>query len=148
MRTLLLMALAALAAGVIPVQASVNGRLGQLLQNPLLASLVSFTGGTLALGLLLLVSTPGLPSLPDGVRVPWYLMTGGLLGAVFVTTVLILAPRIGIANVLAASIAGQLIAGLIIDHYGLLNLPQSSISATKILGCTLLIGGMLLIQRG
>ncbi len=148
MRTLLLMGLAALAAGVIPIQATVNGRLGQLLANPLLASLVSFAGGTLAIGALLLLTTPGVPTSPDGVRVPWYLMTGGLLGAVFVTTVLVLAPRIGIANVLAASITGQLIAALIIDHYGLMNLPQSSISFTKIAGGVLLVGGMLLIQRG
>ncbi len=148
MRTLLLMGCAALAAGVIPIQTTLNGRLGQLLANPLLASLVSFVGGTLALGLLLLVTTPGVPSIPQGVRIPWYLLTGGFFGAVFVTTVLMLAPRIGITNVLAAAIAGQLIAALIIDHYGLMNLPQSSISLTKVLGCSLLIGGMLLIQRG
>ncbi len=85
MRTLLLMGVAALAAVIIPFQAIINGRLGQLVQNPLLAALISFTGGTLVLGLMLVLTTPGIPAIPPGVRPPWYLFTGGLLGAVFVT---------------------------------------------------------------
>lgn len=145
MRTLWLMSLAMLAAGVIPVQAIVNGRLGQLVQNPLLASLISFGGGTVALSLLLL-ATSGVPSIPEGTRLPWYLLTGGLLGAVFVTAVLMLVPRIGTANVLSAAIVGQLMMALIVDHFALLGVPQSSVSPTKVLGCALLIGGMLLIS--
>lgn len=148
MRTLLLMGVAMLAAGVIPVQALVNGRLGQEVANPLLASLISFTGGTISLMILLVVSARGLPSVPEGASLPWYLFTGGLLGAVFVTAVLVLVPKIGTANVLAAAIVGQLLMSLIIDHFALLGVPQSSISLTKLAGCGLLVGGMLLIQRG
>jgi bacterial/archaeal transporter family-2 protein len=148
MRTLLLMGVALLAAGVIPLQAIVNGRLGQEVQNPLLASLISFTGGTLALCILMLVTTRGLPTIPEGAHLPPYLFCGGLFGVVFVTVVLILVPRIGTANVLAAAIVGQLLMSLVIDHFALLGVPQSSISLTKIAGCTLLVAGMLIIQRG
>lgn len=148
MRILLLMAVAMLAAAGTPVQAIINGRLGQLLNNPLLAALVSFIGGTLTLSVLVLVTTPGLPALPPGGSLRWYLFTGGLFGAIFVTTVLILVPRIGTANLIAATITGQLVASLIIDHFGWLNVPQNSISTTKIAGCLLLLVGVLLIQRG
>lgn len=148
MRTLLLMGIAMLAAGIIPIQAIVNGRLGQEVQNPLLAALISFAGGTIALGLLLVVSTRGLPTVPQGAELPWFLWTGGLLGAVFVTVVLILVPKIGTANVLAAAIVGQLLMSLVVDHYSLLGVPQSSISLAKIGGVLLLVTGMLLIQRG
>jgi transporter family-2 protein len=148
MRTLLLMLVAALAACVIPFQAIINGRLGQSVQNPLLASLISFTTGTVALAVVLLATTPGWPSLPADPSRSWSLFTGGLLGAVFVTAVLVLVPRIGTANVLAASIVGQLVMSLIIDHFGLLGIPQQGLSGVRLLGGTLLVLGMLLIQRG
>lgn len=148
MRTLLLMGVAMLAAAIIPIQAIVNGRLGQEVQNPLLAALISFMGGTIALSLMLVAAVRGLPKLPQEAELPWFLWTGGLLGAVFVTVVLVLVPKIGTANVLAAAIVGQLLMSLVVDHFSLLGVPQSSISLTKISGVLLLVTGMLLIQRG
>lgn len=148
MRTLLLMSAAMLAAGVIPIQAIVNGRLGQEIRNPLLAALISFTGGTIVLAALLVISPRGFPTIPSAARLPWYLFTGGLLGSVFVTVVLILVPKIGTANVLAAAIVGQLLMALLLDHFALLGVPQNSVSIVKFAGVGLLVTGMLLIQRG
>lgn len=150
MRDVWLMILAAIAAAAIPFQAIINGRLGQVVANPFLAALISFFSGFTVLILILLASTPGLPSLPSGTtygRIPWYLFTGGVLGAVFVTTVLMLVPRIGATNVIAATIVGQLLMSVIIEHFGLLGAPQSNVSLPRLAGCVLLIGGMLLIQR-
>jgi len=149
MRTLPLLLLAALAASAIPVQATVNGRLGQYLANPFLAALCSFLGGTALLTLVILITTPGWPSLPEGrslLSVNPLLLTGGLLGAVFVTTVLTLVPRVGPANVITATIVGQLLASVIIEHYGWLALPQHPVGWAKVAGCGLLIVGMMLIQ--
>ncbi|MCA9053468.1 MAG: DMT family transporter [Planctomycetaceae bacterium] len=148
---LLLMLAAAGCATVIPFQAIINGRLGQMVGNPLLAALISFAGGTLALSLILLVTTPGVPSLPQGLNwedIPPYLLTGGLLGTVFVTAVLMLVPHIGAANVLAAAIVGQLLMSVVIDHFGILGIPQSPVSLLKVVGCATLVAGMFLIQRG
>ena len=150
MRDTLFMLIAAVAACAIPIQAIVNGRLGQMVGNPLLAALISFFSGSAALILILLIFTPGVPSLPTGLsygKIPPQLFIGGVLGAVFVTTVLVLVPRIGVANVIAATIVGQLIMSVIVDHWGVLGAPQSSVSVTKVAGCLLLICGMLLIQR-
>jgi transporter family-2 protein len=151
MRTSLFVLAAAVSAMVIPLQAIINGRLGQTVANPLLASLISFLAGTVVLTVILFATTPGLPALPKDLGwtdIPPYLFLGGVLGAVFVTAVLMLVPRIGAANVLAAGITGQLVMALIVDHFAILGVPQSSVSLTKIGGCLLLIGGMLLIQRG
>ncbi|MEZ6055856.1 MAG: DMT family transporter [Planctomycetaceae bacterium] len=150
MRDLLLLVFAALAACVIPLQAIINGRLGQVVANPFLAALISFFSGFAALVLVLLATTPGVPSLPPGTsfgKIPWHLFSGGVLGAVFVTTVLVLVPRIGAANVIAATIVGQLIMSVVIEHFGILGAPQSNVTLTKVAGCALLICGMLLIQR-
>ncbi|MEZ5944285.1 MAG: DMT family transporter [Planctomycetaceae bacterium] len=148
MKTALLMLVAALAACVIPVQSVVNGRLGVLTDNRLLAAFISFVGGTLILGLLMVTTSKGIPSLPAGTSIPWYLCTGGLLGAVFVTAVLSLVPQIGTAKVLAAAIVGQLIMSLIVDHFGLLNVPKDPVTLKKIFGCLLLVLGTVLIQFG
>ncbi len=151
MRTLMLMLLASVCATGIPFQAIINGRLGQMVGHPLLAALVSFVTGTCALSAILVVSTPGWPQLPRDLSwsdVPPYLFLGGLFGAMYVTVVLWLVPRIGAANVVAAGIAGQLVTSVVIDHFALLGVPQGSISLTKLAGCALLFGGMLLIQRG
>lgn len=150
MRELPLLLLAAACATVIPFQAIINGRLGQMVAHPLLAALVSFGCGTIALTAIVLATTPGWPRLPADLNwsdIPPYLFTGGLLGAVFVTLVLVLVPRIGAANVLAAGIVGQLLMSVVIDHFQILGVPHSPISAAKLAGCGLLIAGMLLIQR-
>jgi len=144
MKILVLMLLAALSACVIPIQAIVNGRLGVVVDNRILAALISFLGGTIALTLILLV-TQGVPNL-SGKHIPWYLCTGGLLGAVFVTAVLSLVPHLGTARIIAATVVGQLIMSLIVDHYGILVVPKAPINPVKVVGGLLLIGGMLLIQ--
>lgn len=146
MRDLLLMLVASMAAFVIPFQAIVNGRLGIALNNPLYAAFFSFLGGTVALSILLLVTTPGIPAWPQNAVLPWYLFIGGLFGVVFVTTVLVVTPKIGPANVLAATVVGQLFMAIIIDHFGILGVPVIPVSLPRILGCLMLLGGLLLIQ--
>ncbi|MBL4883392.1 MAG: DMT family transporter [Planctomycetaceae bacterium] len=146
LKTLGLMLIAAMASMVIPFQAIVNARLGQTLANPFFAALVSFLGGTLALIVLVLVTTPGIPAWPKETPVPWYLMTGGLYGVVFVTVVLVLVPRIGTVNVLAAGIAGQLIMSIIVDHFGILGVPHLPITLPRMIGCLTLLGSLFLIQ--
>ncbi len=148
MKIAFLMFLAGLSATVIPLQSIINGRLGVLTDNRFFAALVSFAGGTVALGIILCITSKGIPVLPPGVKIPWYLCTGGLFGAVFVTAVLTLVPQIGTAKVLAAAIVGQMVMSLIIDHFGILNVPKDPVSLTKVVGCLLLIGGTVLIQMG
>jgi transporter family-2 protein len=142
-----LLLIAAMSAFVIPFQAIINSRLGKLSGNPVFAAVVSFTGGTIALGIILLFWSRGIPKMPAGVRIPWYLYIGGLLGAVYVTTALTLVPKIGTANFIAATIVGQLVMSMVIDHFGLMGIEKNPISLTKVAGGALLICGMLLIQK-
>lgn len=143
----LLLLIAGMSAFVIPFQAIINSRLGKLSGNPVFAAVVSFTGGTLALGIILLFWSRGIPKMPVGVHIPWYLYIGGLLGAVYVTTALTLVPKIGTANFIAATIVGQLMMSMLIDHLGLMGIEKNPINISKVAGAILLIGGMLLIQK-
>lgn len=145
---LLLLLVSGMSAFVIPFQAIINSRLGRATENPFLAAVVSFAGGTLVLSVILLFWSRGLPQVPANVEIPWYYYIGGFLGAVYVTTALTLVPRIGTANFIAATICGQLFMSIIIDHTGMLGVDQSPISIAKVVGALLLIAGMIVIQLG
>jgi transporter family-2 protein len=145
---------AALLAGVLlPIQAAVNGRLGKTLANPALGALISFAIGTAALVVYVLVAravasgqpTPAAPASLS--RQPWWLWLGGLCGAIYVTTITIAAPRIGVANVGALVIGSQMAAALVLDHFGLFGLPVHPFSLGRALGAALIVGGVVLVQR-
>jgi Uncharacterized protein conserved in bacteria len=132
----------------IPLQAIINGRLGQVLGNPFLAALTSFITGTIVLLVVTLLYSGGIPKLPQDTIVPWYLFTGGLLGAIYVTAVLVTVPKMGPADLLTAGIAGQLFMGLILDHFGLLGMPVHPITLVRALGVAVMLTGAVMINKG
>ena len=138
----------ALAAGALmPIQGSLNARLGSFLHHPLQSSLTNFVVGSLVLVILLLgIRTPW-PSYATLAAVPPHLFLGGVLGAIFVSTVLILVPRIGVLNVLAAAVVGQLLVSILIDHFGWFGVPIQPVSLTRLAGTLSLVAGLFLIQR-
>ena len=133
--------------GLLAVQGSINTQLGTLLKHPLQAALTNFIVGTFALLLINLLLRTGVPELTELKKIPIYLFVGGIMGAVFVSSVVILVPRIGVATTLGASIVGQLIIASIIDHYGYFNIAVHPISFGRIVGISLLLIGVFLIER-
>ena len=57
-------------------------------------------------------------------------------------------PKIGVALTITLMVAGQLALSLILDHFGVMGVPQQPISLTRIAGVLLVIGGVLLVRRG
>jgi transporter family-2 protein len=143
----LFIAIAFLVGGLLPIQGVINARLGQLLHHPLQASLTSFTVGAGFLAGCLWLTGVGFPTAGLVKEVPWYLLCGGLMGAVFVTTVLVLVPRIGVANVLIAAMAGQLFISMLVDHFGWLGVPVHSLGISRILGGIFLLLGVVLVRH-
>lgn len=141
-------ALMFLVAFGIPLQAIINGRLGQVLANPFLAALTSFVTGTVILFVVTLMYSRGMPRIPQDAIVPWYLLTGGLLGSIYVTAVLVTVPKMGPADLLTAGIAGQLFMGLILDHFGVLGMPVHPITWTRALGVAVMLTGAMMINKG
>ena len=143
----LLMAVAVIVGMGIPLQGAINAQMGKALENPLLSTFVSFTGGLLAIAMILLITTPGIPTWVAPRDTPWYFYCGGLPGVVFVTTTLLLFPRIGAANALAGFLVGQFLASLAFDHFGWLGVKERPVSLLRVVGVVLMIGGMLLVAR-
>jgi len=59
----------------------------------------------------------------------------------------VLAPRLGAATLVAAVVAGQMIASLLLDQYGLLGFPTHPMNGLRVLGAALVIVGVILVQR-
>ena len=79
---------------------------------------------------------------------PWWGWLGGFCGAVYVTSVFSLIPEIGVAPTVALTVAGQQLASVAVDRYGLLRLPRRTLSAPRLGGVALLLAGVVLSQAG
>ena len=136
-----------LAGIMMTVQSGINSQLRAAIQHPLMAALISFLSGTAALIILVMLSKQAVPTMQTFSGISWYKWTGGLLGAFVVTVTLVSASRIGAANMFVLIIAGQLITAVIIDHFGMLGLQQSTITFQKALGVMLLVVGVYLVNK-
>jgi transporter family-2 protein len=140
--------LLSLLAGIaVAIQTGVNSQLRHDTNNPIFTALISFSTGTVALVFLYFVFFRQSPAFPNGYTFEWWKFTGGLCGVLYITAVVIAAPRIGAANALGFIVAGQFIAAIIIDHYGWMGLPIKAISWYRISGIALLLAGVYLIQK-
>ena len=146
MNTAFLYILTILAGATLAVQAGINSQL-QLTwaKSPVLAAFVSFLAGTLGLLVYVLASRVPLPPLPEKI-VPWHWI-GGLLGAVLVTVMVYVAPRLGATTMIGLILAGQIGSGLVLDHFGLLGYTQKLINWQRVLGAVLVGVGVFLIRR-
>ena len=137
-----------LAGALIPVQTAINSQLRvALFQSPVLASLVSFAVGTIALALVYFGFLRG--AVPDGamlLRTSWWMWIGGVLGAIFVSCTIFLAPRLGAATMTAVMLSGQLVASVLLDHYALVGFPEHPVSPLRLVGIGLLFAGAWLVR--
>ncbi|MBD5654315.1 MAG: DMT family transporter, partial [Candidatus Eremiobacteraeota bacterium] len=80
-------------------------------------------------------------------RAPWWAWTGGLLGAYFIFSTIVVVPRLGAAFAFALIVAGQMAASIAIDQFGLFGLPQTTASPARLAGAALLVAGVLLVRK-
>lgn len=132
---------------VIPLQAAVNAQLrGHVGGSTVLASLVSFGVGTVALALVAAFQEASFKPLAGVAQASPWLLTGGLMGALFVFATTLLAPKIGVARMLSLIVAGQLVVSLAMDRYGWLGLAVREATPTRLAGAALVALGVLLVN--
>ena len=147
MISLLPFILLAVAAGVcLPTQAGINAELNVWTRSPIWAATISFAVGTLALLVYALAFRISWPPADTISRHPWWIWTGGFIGAFFVVATIVLAPRLGSASMVAIIVAGQLLTSLVLDHFGLIGYPVQTFSALKLAGVFLVVCGVVLIK--
>ncbi|QPF87751.1 DMT family transporter [Bradyrhizobium genosp. L] len=142
-----LLYLLALGAGIsVAVQQVLNGNLRAALNSPAWAGLVSYLGGLVMMVIVLIATREPVPSWKLVSAVPWWAWSGGILGGVFILLMILLLPSLGAATLLALVVAGQMIAGIAMDHFGFFGLPAHPVSPLRLIGIALVIGGVLLIK--
>lgn len=132
--------------GLIAFQPPVNSQLGRHV-SVIGAAFVSTMISALILLVLYLAMKGGFGELTRLRDVPWYEMTGGIMGAVLVTVSLVTVRELGAGGVVAATVSGQLVVSALLDRAGVLGLERVGLTAPRLLGMALLVMGTLLITQ-
>lgn len=142
-------AVAAMAAagGLVAMQAPIESTFGKSVGTFAAASL-SFAVGLAVLVCITLLFTDGFGAVSSAADLRWYYLTGGLLGAAYVTTVLVSVRTLGAGGVTAATIAGQLALAVVIDRFGWFGVDRQGLTPQRVLGIALLALGTFLVVRG
>lgn len=139
-----LFALMLLIGVVLTIHLAMNAQVGAILNNAKMGNAIFWTiGGITAIII-------GLTGWESEVfsrlgQVPTWLLTAGIMGAALVFGIAWVMPQIGAGKGFVLLIAGQVITGMLLSHFGALGSPVEPITVTKALGVLLLIGGVGLV---
>jgi transporter family-2 protein len=137
----------ALATGAaIAVQTLANSRLRVALGTPVWAAIAQFIVGLAALAAIAVLMRQPAPDTGALSRMPWWGWVGGAVGALFIVVSIVLTPRLGTALTLATITVGQMVAALVLDHYGWLGAPVIRLSLPRALGVACLLAGIALMR--
>lgn len=131
---------------VLAVHLSMNGQVGASLKNPRVGNALFWCIGALAA---VVIGATGWESgALNGLKdVNPILMTAGAMGACLVFAIAWLIPREGAGAVMIMLIAGQVMGGMVLSHFGWLGSPVQKITLTNLLGALVMVGGVLLATR-
>lgn len=146
MDKLLWILLALLSGAFLPVQAGINAKLGRAAASPVYASLISFIVGTIGL-LAYILLTRQTVSLSGLREAPSYTWIGGLLGAFYVTVIILAFPKLGPGLTFGLIVAGQMLVSVILEHNNVLVAQQNPINLMKLLGIALIVTGVVIIRK-
>lgn len=138
--------IAMVAGALVPFQAGSNAALGKAIGHPLWATMLSLLISivlTLIVIVFLKLTKPEISTLSN---VPYWAWAGGIIGVIYITSALMLTPRLGATSFIVCVIAGQLIASLVIDSFGLVGLAAKEINPARILGVTCVFIGSLIVS--
>ncbi len=109
------------------------------------SSFIVHLGGAVA-SLLLVVARRG-EQIENWRSLPWYMLGCGAFGLVLYLSLSHTVPRIGATAAIAMLIVGQLVAGMVIDHFGAFGLATRALDPGRILAVVLLFAGAYLMIR-
>ena len=126
----------------IAAQSSINGTLSMHTDVVTTAWLTNVVASVV---LLLLVIFFEAPQVATMFSVPSWQLAGALFGNFSMVAIVIAVPRIGTAATIVAIIAGQIMMGLIVDHFGWFGNTQILLDYKRIAAIALLAGALYLI---
>lgn len=140
------MIIAFTAGSFLPIQAGLNAQLGKAVNNPVSATLISFIVGTIALVTYILVTRQSISW--EGLRTAHpVLWLGGLLGAFYLTVIILAFPRLGPALTFGLVVAGQMAISVLLDHTNTLVAQPHAFNFYRLIGIILIVAGVIMIRK-
>jgi len=127
-------------------QPLVNARLNTHISSPIWVSFLSFASGAVILFIIAFAVTGKFMTIEtEGLK--WWMFVSGAIGALYVTSSLIIVPHLGIATLVSMGLAGSLITAAILDHFGVLAISPNPITMQKVIGMSLLAIGAIITLK-
>ncbi len=135
------------AGGLLAVQAGANAQLSKATGSPFAATTIQVVLAALLLSLVAIATGTaaafgGLPA------VPWWHAIGGIATALYVASTILVFPRLGAVVAVGLFIAGQMLASLGLDSFGLLGVPQQAPKPATLIGTAAVLVGVVAIVFG
>jgi transporter family-2 protein len=135
-------------AGILnTLQSGSNATLNKTLERPVWAIVCVFAVALATALLFALVSGQRLPSREQMALVPWWAWPGGVLGAVYILSMMLAADKLGAAVFMSLTVTMAVITSLIMDHFGLMGFQRHTAGWGRIAGGALMAAGLALIAK-
>jgi transporter family-2 protein len=126
------------------IQSPIAGAMAQRVGGTASSFIIHLSGMVLS-GILLFAR--GGEKVRDWHTLPWYMLGAGIFGLILYQTISITLPRLGSTMMIALIIIGQLLTGMVIDHFGLMGVAPRPIDLPRLVGILALLFGGYLIAR-
>lgn len=120
----------------------------QMMGSPFLGNIPFFGMALLASVLMAVLTGSRLSDLSKFATVPFWLFMAGVIGALAILGASFLVPRIGTGVLFVLIVAGQVVFGALVSHYGLFGVPEKPITLLKSLGIVFVIAGAAIVSFG
>ena len=142
-----LLLFAGFAGALNAVQNGANTRLNKAFDAPgwtvaLIGAVTMLSGVAYALG-----SRARVPSAAMATDGPWWMWIGGVFGALFVLSSLLVASKVGAGTFVGVTVTAGIVTSLLLDHFGLVGFPVHPAGWGRIAGGALMVAGLALIAR-
>jgi transporter family-2 protein len=142
--TIIIVVIGLIGGIAVGIQSPIAGMMGQRVGGTASSFIIHFSGMLLS-GLLLFIR--GGEKIRDWRTLPWYMLGAGILGVILIQTINITLPRLGGTMMITLIIIGQLLTGVVIDHFGFLGVAVRPVDVTRIIGVIVLLVGGYLISK-
>ncbi|MDR3190793.1 MAG: DMT family transporter [Lactobacillaceae bacterium] len=132
---------------MLAAQNPINAKFSALVKSPLVASLFGYVIGVAILGVIVLVTGGGLLENIEAAmqtNMPVWFWLGGLCGAIYITAIIILFPKIGAVETVMLPTLGMIFSSIVIESFGWLEVTAIPLTVTRMLGLLILVGGMVI----
>jgi bacterial/archaeal transporter family-2 protein len=131
---------------VLTVHLAMNSKVGAAIGNPRVANAMFWCIG--AIGACVIGATGWSSGALDGLSaVNPILLTAGAIGASLVFAIAWAIPKVGAFGLMLGLLAGQILSGMLLSHFGWLGSPHQATTPLNLVGAAVMVAGALLATR-